>query len=129
LAIGADIYVEGVRMGGCSFDAFDSKLSETVSRSSLSRAPIVSKRTCEHDDVVDGFAYIDLWNQHWPVRVCKTCRLILKGRDPNIEERDVPAWEMTEEDVLAAQWSKRWPRDGRPRAKKLPKGFVWPEAA
>ena len=82
-------------MGGCSFDAFYSKLSETVSRSSLSSAPVASQRTCEHDDVVDGFAYIDLWNQHWPVRVCKTCRLILKGRDPNIEERDVPAWEMS----------------------------------
>jgi hypothetical protein len=124
-SIPADITVEGRRIGGAYFT--DGRLSETVRRASTSTKPVVSPRECEHPTTGDGFAYVDLWNIHWPIRVCLDCRTILLGRSPDVERTRRPAWELDEDDVIAAKWASQWPREGRPRAKKPPSPTRWPE--
>lgn len=110
----------------------DGTLRETVSRASTSTAPFVSPRSCEHDQVVEGFAYVDQYRHHWPILVCRDCRTILAGRTAYFAERRRPIWQPSTEDDLAAdlivaRWAKTWPKDGRPRARHHPAGIVWPE--
>lgn len=127
MSYAVDIFVEGKRMGGAYLT--EGRLSETVGRASTSTVPVVSPRDCEHTKVAQGFAYIDLRRIYWPVEACRDCRTILKGRSPYPEPPDRRPWEFTEEDVIASRWSRQWPKYGRPRAKRPPKGTEWPEAA
>jgi hypothetical protein len=129
--IGAEVYVGGARFGGTYLEGSyldDCRLAERVHRSSLSTEPAVDHRTCHHEDRVVGEAYVDVCDWRWPVEVCRSCRLILKGRAPQIRERSRPKWKMDADDLLAARWNRTWPKSGRPRAKNPPK-VVWPEAA
>ena len=126
-AYGADILIGGLRMGGAFFE--NGYLSETVSKASTSPVAVIPARECHHANAADGFAYVDVLNEYWPVRVCRDCRSILKGRCPRPGERDRAIWEFEEQDVIAAQWARQWPKSGRPRAKKPPKSIQWPEAA
>jgi hypothetical protein len=113
-------------MGGAHLNG---SLSETVSRASTSMQPVVSPRECNHTNVADGFAYVESYDMHWPIRVCRDCRSILRGRDPWPSQERKSAYTMTPRDVIAGKWEKQWPKNGRPRAKKLPKHIEWPEAA
>jgi hypothetical protein len=119
------IYVDGVRMGGVYLDDFG-RLTLTVSRASTSTTQVTPRKHCAHPDVVEGFAYNDTYNEHWPAKVCRECRTILAGRNPHPDRRVRHAWEFTELDVVTARWRKRWPKWGRPRAKKPPRSTEWP---
>lgn len=125
-----DVIVDKVRIGGVYLE--DDQLGSTVSRSSLSHLPFVSPRTCGHPNVAEGWAYFDFAGEHWPILVCRDCRIILAGRHPYVERRRRHAWERpTEEDLaadlIASKWGNSWPKRGRPRARKHPPGLVWPE--
>jgi len=122
--IPVDIYIDKRRMGGAYLDV--GWLSETVSRASTSSDPVVRPRDCDHAETADGWAYTEYWNEHWPIRVCRTCRAILEGRCPGPKAPDRKSWEMDTEDVILAKWSKQWPRYGRPRAKRPPASVEWP---
>lgn len=124
-----DILIDGRRIGCAYFGNDGGLISETVSRASTSTVPLIPRRTCDHQTVADGFAYIEWYDEHWPIRVCLGCRSIVAGRDPHPDRRPRRAWEVEPEDVIAAQWAKQWPKPGRPRRKKPPASTEWPEAA
>lgn len=124
----ADIYVEKRRIG--STFLVDDFLWEHVKRPSLSTAPQRPRKGCPHADVLEGFAYVDAYNQHWPVLMCRDCRTILAGRCPYaFKLLDSPlVGDPALAELILAKWNQAWPRDGKPRTKKHPAGLVWPES-
>lgn len=128
-SVPVDILVEGRRIGCAYFGNDGGLLSETVTRASTLMAPLTPRRECRHENLADGFAYIEWYDEHWPIRMCRDCRSILEGRDPHPDRRSGRAWEFDTEDVIAAQWAKQWPKPGRPRRKKPPASIEWPKAA
>jgi hypothetical protein len=125
----ADISIDGVRIG-CSYWE-NALLSEDVSRSTIVNAKLIPRAKCKHEHVGEGWAYMDFYDEHWPVRVCLDCRTLVGGRDPHParQYRHLPAWELTPEVVIARRWETEWPKKGRPRAKKPPAELAWPDAA
>jgi hypothetical protein len=124
----ADIYVGGRRIGGAYLEDGD-RLTETVSRASTAAGRLTPRSECTHEDVAAGFAYTEWYDEHWPIRMCRDCRSIIAGREPYPGRRSRRAWEFEPEDVIAAQWTKQWPKHGRPRRKRPPTSTKWPEAA
>jgi hypothetical protein len=122
-----DILIDGRRIG-CVYFAHDGLLTETVSRPSTSTAPLTPRRECKHAAIAEGFAYIEFYDEHWPIRMCRDCRSLVAGRDPHPDRPERRAW-FGPDDVIAARWAKYWPKPGRPRRKKPPASTEWPKAA
>lgn len=93
-----------------------------------SRPPPPSRRpACEHGRRTQAFAFRRSRDEHWPISYCEDCLTVLAGRDPLARWRR--RRKLREPDLAAAQWSRAWPKRGRPRADRPPRSVAWPEAA
>jgi hypothetical protein len=64
------IFVDGKRIAGADYES--NRLSERVhGLSSTTHKPKTPARDCEHADYADGYAYVEFWNFHWPIRYCR----------------------------------------------------------
>jgi hypothetical protein len=127
VGVPAQVFVDGRRVAGVDYEA--NRLGERVhGLSSTTREPRADARTCAHASHADGFAYVEFWNFHWPIRYCRDCYTILAGRRPHVQPAEPgPSWTLTVEDVVAAKWANEWPREGRPKRKRTPPQADWPD--
>jgi hypothetical protein len=120
-----DVYVDGRRT--MVTDSYEGGLVERVrGTSTATRQAPRRTRDCVHENSADGFAYVEWRDEHWPIRYCLDCYLILAGRHPRIAGRPGQRRAMTEEDVVAAKWANQWPKGGKPRRRKAPPESEWP---
>jgi hypothetical protein len=89
------------------------------------RPRVKHRGDCDHPEIIRAFAYDEWMNEHWPIRFCDECLRILSGREPR------PGFDPHDpvSELIAAKWSREWPKPGKPRTFKPRADLAWPDAA
>jgi hypothetical protein len=126
----AHIYIDHRVVATTTYDSEADRLFSDVAYKK-SRGRIRARAVdCDHTNRQRAFAYVEWFEEHWPIEFCDDCLTILQGREMNAEESATTSWERTEEDaardLAVRRWNSEWPRAGKPTRKRPVPSTVWP---